>query len=177
MAGRYDLSEMFWFGTIAGGPRSVQTKVGMVLGFPYLKIETALSTTLMKHFRDGLGAERFFRTIRKICVLILLGGSIYNRENREGPHKFRYTKSKHELYFELYVPEERWANSNATEYQQYYADLMRQGLQLCLVRAKKIKDEVLDEQGFIDRYEAVIAEFLKMDFSHITELDGDMTWN
>jgi len=175
MSGRYEFSEMFWFGTISGGPRSVQTRPGYVLCYPYRKVELALHNNLSKHLQDSNDAALFFQSIRKISILLLVGGSISKYENREGIYKLRYTKAKHELYFEINVPETRWANSNATEFQHYYADLMRQGLQLCLQRAKKNKGEVLDEQGFIDRYEMAIAEFLKMDFSHITELDGDDT--
>lgn len=177
MAGINNFLEMFWFQANVGGPRSIQPKLGYILGFPYMKIDTALMITLEKHFSsEGSNiAKMFFRSIRQFNIFILISGDITQYADFEGPCKVRYIKRYHTIYCDIYIPEERWANHNATEYQHYYADMMQQGLQLCLQRAKKEKDEVLDEYGFVDRYEAAIKEFLEMDFSHITEMDGDMT--
>jgi len=158
---RYDYSELFWFGTIEGGPKTVRGEFTVPFFYPYANVQNGLDMLLgEKYFSGENGAGRFFQSIRKISILILIDGSIWNHGNKVGICNLRYTKAKHDLSFDLHITEEQWADSSLLEFQKIYAELMRQGLRKCLERAKKIKGEVLDEMGFVKCYEAAIEEFL-----------------
>lgn len=158
---RYDYSELFWFGSIDGGPKTVSDKSYPPIFFSYWNIETGLHSLLIKYFPDKSCAPRYFQSLRKISVMVYIAGKFGNYDNKSGVHNVRYTKAKHDMSFDLHITEEQWAEKTATEFQTFYAELMRQGLQKCLERAKKIKGEVIDEEGFVHQYEAAIKEFLE----------------
>jgi len=159
-------SRLFKFYTVEHGPKSSIKKPRAWHRYPFAEIEYAPCRLIDQGYLQKQGFEHYFKTISFIDIATQVGGK-FKRIEADGVTKVKYNNKNGIMYINLAIPEERWADQTARDYQVYIAELMRSCFQKCLDRAKKIEGEVLDEQGFVDIYENAIEEFLKMDFSNI----------
>ena len=160
-----ELKPFYWHFT-QGGPRSDVIKPRKWHFNPFGKVEGALLILLDQHFKGSEMSTHYFKTIRQFDIAVVIGGSIKKVEE-DKVYNIRFSKKRQIIYADLDIPESRWAGKMAWQYQEHFAGMVRLCMQKCFEQAKKVKGEVLDEQGFIDTCETAIQEFLGMDFSDI----------
>lgn len=152
--------------TTEGGPRSDVIRPRKWHFNPFSCVENALEQLLDKHYGARCDMDVCINSIRRFDIAIMIGGA-FRKIEESNVCNVRYNSKRKIMYVDINIPESRWVGKIAREFQEYYADMIRLCFEKCLERAKKIKGEVLDEQGFIDRYESAIKEYLKLDFSDI----------